>query len=231
MSVTTRASKVSLTGAVLVVAGVLTAGCSAASSGAAAAGAPSSGSAAAATSSSPAAAGTGTGTEAATTGPGTAAATPSATPSPTGPAGSGGGAPACTTGDLKTATGDGGGGAAGSFYSVIDFTNTSSASCTLYGYPGVSLQGASAQIGAAATRTLTPGPGLVTLAPGATGHATLRMVDATVYPASECGLVTSAALLVYPPNQTQSVRIPFQGQGCSNSAVKILAVSAVTSGS
>jgi hypothetical protein len=154
-----------------------------------------------------------------------------ATPSPTGAAGTGG-APACTTDDLKTSIGDGGGGAAGSFYSLIDFTNTSSASCTLYGYPGVSLRNTqSALIGAPATRTVAPTPSLVTLASGATAHATLKMTDATVYPTSECSPVTSAYLQVYPPSQTQSVKLAFKGGTCSNASVKILAVSAVASGS
>jgi hypothetical protein len=76
-----------------------------------------------------------------------------------------------------------------------------------------------------------PAPGLVTLAPGAAAHATLKMTDYTVYPTSECKPATSAYLLVYPPNQTQSAKLAFKGGTCSNSAVKMLAVSAVTSGS
>jgi hypothetical protein len=230
MTVTTRVSKVSLTGAVLAVAGVLAAGCSTASSGSPASGGPASGASPSTASSSPAAGGTGT--EAATSAPTTAAATPGApaTPSPTGPAGSGG-TPACATGDLKISIGDGGGGAAGSFYSLIDFTNTSSVTCTLYGYPGVSLRSAqSALIGAPATRNATSSPGVVTLAPGVTASATLKMTDYTVYPASECRQVTSSYLLIYPPNQTQSVSLAFKGGTCANPALKILAVSPVISG-
>jgi hypothetical protein len=229
MTVTTRVSKVSLTGAVLAAAGVLAAGCSTASSGSQA-GSPAGGSSSSTASSSPAAGGTGT--EAATSAPTTAAATPSAPApaTPTGAAGSGG-TPACATSDLKISIGDGGGGAAGSFYSLIDFTNTSSVTCTLYGYPGVSLRNAqSALIGAPATRNATSSPGVVTLAPGATASATLKMTDYTVYPASECRQVTSSYLLIYPPNQTQSASLAFKGGTCANPSLKILAVSPVISG-
>ncbi|HTU72153.1 MAG TPA: DUF4232 domain-containing protein [Trebonia sp.] len=232
MTVTSHVRRVSATGALLAVAGVLAAGCGAVSSSTSAAGSPASGS-------SPAAGSTGTsaGTSApgatapGTSAPATGSAAP-ATPSPAGPTGNPDGSPACTTADLKTTIGDGSGGAAGSFYHVIDFTNISAAPCTLQGYPGVSLRDArSAQIGAAATRTLTPGPSVVKLAPGATANATLKLEDAENFPASQCHPVTSAFLLVYPPNQTQSVKIALNEETCASSAVKVLAVSAVTSGS
>jgi hypothetical protein len=64
--------------------------------------------------------------------------------------------PACPTSSLQVKLGLGEG-YAGGIYQVIDFTNTSSASCALYGYPGVSLVSGPpyAQIGAAAKRTTT----------------------------------------------------------------------------
>jgi hypothetical protein len=235
MNVTTRASKVSLTGAALAVAGVLVAGCGSAASGSSASGASAPG--VASSSAAATGAGTGTSTGAATSGPTTPAATSSAaapaTPLATATAGSGGGSSACATDDLKASIGDGGGGAAGSFYSVIDFTNTSNATCTLYGYPGVSLRNAQdALIGAPATRGVAPesAPALITLAPGATAHATLRLTDYTVYPTSKCQPANAAYLLVYPPNQTQSVKLAFKTGTCSNSSVKMLAVSVVASG-
>jgi hypothetical protein len=224
MTMTTRARGASLTGAALAVAGVLAAGCSSVSSGSSAPGTLPSAAAPARTAASPPATAA---TPAATPG-----ATDMASPSPAGPAGTGG-APACTTDDLKTTTSDGaGGGTAGSFYSLIDFTNTSSASCTLYGYPGVSLRNAQgALIGAPATRLASQAPALVTLAPGATANVTLKMTDPGVYPASECGPVNSASLLVYPPNQAKSVSLAFTGQTCSSPSITMLAVGAVASGS
>ena len=214
-----RGRRTLLTGAALAVAGTLIVGCSSQDSVSPASGSP-----------------TATGSATAPASP-AAPATPAGTAAAGSPSGSTGasagttGTPGCTTAGLKITTGNYGGGTAGSYYSVIDFTNTSSAACTLYGYPGVSLRGAHlAQIGAAATRNATPAPSLVTLAAGATASATLRMTDPAVYPAAECDPVTPAYLQVYPPNQTRAVELPFSGQTCSQASLKILAVNPVASG-
>jgi uncharacterized protein DUF4232 len=122
----------------------------------------------------------------------------------------------CTTSVLKVTTGNGGGGAAGSYYSYIDFTNTGSIPCSIDGYPGVSLTGNSgAQIGAAATRDPSSVATEVTLAPGATANAQLRMTDYGVYPTSQCHPTTSADLKIYPPNNTTPTQSPFTGTTCS----------------
>jgi hypothetical protein len=71
---------------------------------------------------------------------------------------------------------------------------------------------------------------VVTLAPKATGNATMRLTDSSVYPNSECDPVTSAYLNIYPPNQTQSVELSFQGTTCSNSSIKMLGIGAVANG-
>ena len=74
------------------------------------------------------------------------------------------GTQACANGSLLVKLGLGQG-YAGGVYQAIDFTNTSGASCTLYGYPGVSLVAAThAQIGLAATRNTTAPVKLITLA-------------------------------------------------------------------
>ena len=210
MTLTARFRRASLTGATLAVAAVLAAGCSSSSS------------------SSSATAGA---SATATPGSGTVAATSGATASPSGSAVAAGAA-ACATTDLKTTIGDNGGGTAGATYTVIKFTNTSGASCTLYGYPGVSLTSASAaQIGAAATRSTTSAPKLITLAPGAAGNAVLRITDSMVYPTGTCDPATSAYLKIYPPNQTQPVQLSFKTGACSKSSVKLLSVGVVTAGS
>jgi hypothetical protein len=214
MTLRAHLRRTSLTGATLVVVAVFTAGCnSSSSSSSAAVGASASGSA--------------SGSAAGATG------APSA-PAASAPAAAGTGASsvaACTATDLKGSTGSGGGGTPGSYYSFIDLTNTSATSCTLYGYPGVSLTSASgAQIGAAATRSTTPAAQLVTLAPGATANAELRMTDPTVYPTSQCQQTTPAYLKIYPPDQTQPVQVPFTGTTCANSSIKMLAISVVTPG-
>ena len=98
----------------------------------------------------------------------------------TGPAGASPGGPApCPTRSLGLKLGPSQG-AAGSTYVALQFTNNSSVSCTLYGYPGVSLGAGQpvSQVGLAADRNPAPPRELVTLAPGAVASALLRIVDA-----------------------------------------------------
>jgi len=123
-------------------------------------------------------------------------------------------------------------GAAGSTYQVIDFTNISSVSCTLYGYPGVSLAGGQpvTQVGLAASENPAPPRKLVTLAPGQVANALLRIVDALNFPASKCGPVTTKWLQVYPPNQTTPVYLSYTTTACSK-PVRILSVNVVQPGS
>ena len=162
------------------------------------------------------------------TAPGTAAASvsPTATAAPTGPQ-------PCATAGLKAAIGSGQG-AAGSSYYPIDLTNNSGATCTLYGYPGVSfVTGAGgAQIGAAATRNDTLAPGLVTLTAGQTAHASLQVVNASNYPAAKCKIVRAHWLRVYPPGQFSPLYISFSAPTCGGgaSATGILSVQTIQPG-
>ena len=162
------------------------------------------------------------------TGTATPTASPSATPSP-----SLAGAAACATSALHVVVASSAGGAAaGSVYYPIQFSNTSSSPCTLYGYPGVSFVGAvgGSQIGAAATRNPTLAATLVSLSPGQTVHATLQVVNAQNYPPGDCGLVTAHWLKVYPPNQTAPLYVSFTAQTCSKPKT-ILSVQTVQTGS
>ena len=141
------------------------------------------------------------------------------------------GPPACTTSGLQVKTG-GSEGAAGSVYVTVDFTNSSGATCTIYGYPGVSLTGGSpaAQIGAAADRDHSKTPVPVTLDPGSTATAVVQIVQAGNYSPSVCDPRPASALLVYPPDQTASVSLPYSATGCASTSVVILRVSPVTAG-
>jgi hypothetical protein len=141
------------------------------------------------------------------------------------------GPPACPNGSLQVKLGLGQG-YAGGVYVVIDFTNTSGATCTLFGYPGVSLVSGPpyTQIGLAAKRTNTAPVKLITLAPGATGNALLQIVDALNFPTSTCGPAKSTDLRVYPPNQTVAVFLPYTSYGCAQ-PVQTLFISAVQAGS
>jgi hypothetical protein len=169
--------------------------------------------------------------------------TPNATPaktvtvtaSPQAPAGSGSGTGAgtpapCPTRSLGLKLGLSQG-AAGSVYQVLDFTNVSGVSCTLYGYPGVSLAGGQpvAQVGLAADENPTPPRELVTLAPGQVANALLRIVDALNYPASKCGPVKTQWIQVYPPNQTTPIFLAYKTTACSKQ-LRILTVSVAQPG-
>jgi Protein of unknown function (DUF4232) len=162
----------------------------------------------------------------------------SSSAAPTGPASSAavnpntaGGAPGCATRDLKATVGVAQG-AAGSVYQVIDFTNIGTASCSLYGYPGIALAGGSpvTQIGMAASRSPQAGPALVTLKPGDVANTLLRITQAQNYPSSKCSPVASTYLQIYPPNQTTPIYLGYKSTGCSATGVNLLTVSVVQSG-
>ena len=139
------------------------------------------------------------------------------------------GPPACATSSLHVTQGTPQG-YAGGVYQAIIFTNAGGASCTLYGYPGVSLVSASrAQIGLAASRSSVTPVKLITLAPGATASAQLQIVDALNFPASTCNPVKAAYLRIYPPNQTVAVYLANTSQTCSK-PVQTLRISAVNAG-
>ncbi len=139
--------------------------------------------------------------------------------------------PACATSSLKVSLGLGQGYAGGVYQNIV-FTNISSASCTLYGYPGVSLVSGPpyTQIGLAAKRNATTPVKLITLAPGAAANALLQIVDALNFPTATCGPTKATAIRVYPPNQKASVFLPTTSEGCAQ-PVQTLFISAVAAGS
>jgi hypothetical protein len=111
-------------------------------------------------------------------------------------------------------------------------TNISNAPCTLFGYPGVSLAGGSpiAQIGAAASRSTATAASVVTLAPGETGNALLRVTQALNYPSATCSPAATTYLQIYPPDQFTPIYLPYKTTGCSKTAVNLLSVSVITAG-
>ena len=124
--------------------------------------------------------------------------------------------PACPTSSLQVKLGLSEG-YAGGVYQVINFTSTSSASCTLFGYPGVSLVTGPpyAQLGSAAKRSTTTPVKLITLAPGETADAQLQIVDALNFPSATCHPTKATNLKVYPPNQTAPVYLADTSYGCA----------------
>jgi hypothetical protein len=173
---------------------------------------------------------TSTSTPPASTPTATPVSSPSATPATSAPATTPAvAAPAaCPTRDLGVKAGLSQG-TAGSIYQVIDFTNISNVSCTLYGYPGISFASAGqsgGQIGLSAKENPTPPRELVTLAPGAVANALLRIVDAGNFPPATCGMVTAHWLVIYPPNQTTPVYLSYTSPTCSKQ-VQVLFVNVV----
>jgi hypothetical protein len=127
---------------------------------------------------------------------------------------------------------EGGGGAAGHTGVRIEFTNTSSQSCSMHGYPGVSFvgDGNGTQIGAPARRD----PGLpepqLTLAPGGAAYAALLIANAQNYDAATCQPTPTDGFRVYPPNSTTALFVrDDRWTGCASPSVELLTVQPVTS--
>ena len=132
--------------------------------------------------------------------------------------------PACTTSGLDVWLNTQGSGAAGTIYYNLEFTNLSGSTCTLFGYPGVSATDLSGnQLGSAAIR-LSGTPQTVTLANGATATALVGIVEGGIFPPAQCGPVTAAGLRIYPPNQSQSKRVPFPFAACSKTGPQYLKI-------
>ncbi len=106
-------------------------------------------------------------------------------------------------------------------------SNSSSSSCILDGYPGVSMvqAGTNTPIGAPAERDpLAPSNGAITLAPGQSATAVLRYTQADNY--QDCLRVQADSILVYPPSAYDSLEIPHPLMACSNPDVKLLTIGA-----
>jgi len=148
----------------------------------------------------------------------TATATVSATPPGTSSAGTPGAAATpgpCATAALRVTLGREGA-ATGHFYRALDFTNVSSASCTLYGYPGVSFVAAvgGKQIGAAASRSPASKRPVV-LAPGQQAHARLDLLDVLNFPPPECAASNAHWIKVSPPSQFSARYVAWTATVCS----------------
>ena len=137
----------------------------------------------------------------------------------------------CSTAALRVTLASQEGAAAGHFYRTLDFTNISSTSCTLYGYPGVSFVTAigGSQIGAAASRSPARKL-LVVLAPGKKAHAVLDLLDVLNFPPSKCAATDAHWIKVYPPNQFSGSYVAWTAKVCSKSKPVYLSVAPVRHG-
>jgi hypothetical protein len=142
---------------------------------------------------------------------------------------------ACQPASLRVAiNANAAGGAAGSTYYPVNFTNTSGSACGMYGYPGVSLvtagDNAGRQIGAAAQRNPAFGKQPVRLAAGGVAHAWLQVAEAGNYPPSACKPVTAHWLRVFAPGQTVARYVNHAFAACSSASAPLLTVMALRAG-
>ncbi len=139
----------------------------------------------------------------------------------------------CHTGDLRLTTApDPAGNGAGHVGLLLVFTNTSTRTCTMYGFPGVSFVTAEngQQVNDPAQRDASGGaPTLVTLAPGASAHAELRLAQPGNFGAS-CQPVNVAGFRVYPPDETTTLFASSPQQACSAKGVGVPTVRPVLGG-
>jgi Protein of unknown function (DUF4232) len=121
-------------------------------------------------------------------------------------------------------------GTAGTIYQVVVLTNTSNATCTLYGYPGVSFVTGigGSQVGKPATKNPVVAKELVTLAPGAKADILLAIHDPGAIP--HCQITTVDWLRIYPPGDYGSVYVQYNTQACANTSRSIMSVSPVRAG-
>ncbi|KUG60086.1 hypothetical protein AVL61_09005 [Kocuria rosea subsp. polaris] len=134
----------------------------------------------------------------------------------------GGGVPLCTTSQLEAAATPVGG-AAGSVHVDLVLTNAGAGPCTLAGYAGVSFVDAAGTLtGSPAVRDATvPGTGRV-LAPGESAVAGLRVGQAANH--QSCDARSATGLRVYPPENTESVVIPFPVEACADAQIHQLEI-------
>jgi Protein of unknown function (DUF4232) len=131
-------------------------------------------------------------------------------------------AAACLGSEIDVWLNTQGDGAAGSTFYALEFTNLSSHSCTLSGFPHVSaIDLLGHQIGLAASHDNASSSRTITLA-GSSGHSfgdtgtvALRIVRAEDFPSTSCHIVTAAGLRVYAPGAVSADVIPFPFEACS----------------
>ncbi len=120
-------------------------------------------------------------------------------------------------------------------YYTLEFTNVSTRSCRLYGYPGVSAYAdtqvargrAPVQVGGDAVRDTSVRPQSVMLAPGATAHAVLRVAQTSSLQGATCAEVTAEELRVSLPDQDRPAVVPIRIAACAKPGDAFLTVQAI----
>jgi hypothetical protein len=145
-------------------------------------------------------------------------------------------APPCQSSGIDDWLDTNGGGAAGTIFYHVEFTNLSGHACTLQGFPfvfAVNLSGH--QIGNRAVFNHAFPATMATVAHGRTIHAVLGIVNTGNFATSACKPVTAAGLEVFAPTGINEVgrTVPFPFSACSTTgshAPNFLNVTPVHSG-
>jgi hypothetical protein len=127
-------------------------------------------------------------------------------------------APPCQSSGIDDWLDTSGGGAAGTTFYHLEFTNLSGHACTLQGFPfvfAVNLSGH--QIGNRAVFNHAFPASMATVGNGKTIHAVLGIVETGNFPAPACKPVTAAGLEVFAPTGINEVgrTVPFPFSACS----------------
>jgi Protein of unknown function (DUF4232) len=128
-------------------------------------------------------------------------------------------APACSQSALRvTLDARAAGAAAGSYYVPLEFTNSSSRSCTLPGYPAVTFArgAAGAPIGAPAARQKPAQASGLLLAPDKVAHAWVEIADVSNYPTTQCKPVQAAGLRVSLASDAMPAFLARPSLACEN---------------
>ena len=112
-------------------------------------------------------------------------------------------------GSLETWFAPEGNGFAGGASFVVEFSNTGKRTCTVKGFPKVTLTENGKQVGLRAT-TFGSAPATVTLRPGWTAHVALIISDAGAI----CKPARTNGLLVKPPGKTRANQFGLTGNAC-----------------
>ena len=107
----------------------------------------------------------------------------------------------------------------GSVYTPLVINNVGTRTCTVHGYPGVSLLDASgSQIDAPATRDTGVAATTVVLAPGASAAALLHTVNGALFGIPCRG--PSAKVRIYPPDEYDAIVIAAAYTECHGFSVR-----------
>jgi len=146
--------------------------------------------------------------------PPASAGTPASTAGSSSTAGSkAGGSSRCHTADLRASIGRNDPGAGQENFPIV-LTNRSSRTCTVYGFPGVAfVNSAGEQVTVDPERSTGQQKQRVTLAPGQSAWSAMSFSNPGI---TGVTTVTPAAVLITPPDETTSLKVPWTGGEVSN---------------